>query len=350
MTSLTDTQVVTASGGLVELGYAEKTSNSTITSTSAASPTATGISVTVVSDGSPLDVEFYCGEATPPNTNNGVLLAALWVDGAEYDRTMGVAYNYSDGVNSGRTLYAKKRITLSAGSHTIDIRGWLANNAGLSGYFFAGTSLSGYSPTFLRVSKIVQATQWPAVTTGTIICTSSTRPASPFEGQMVYETDTGLTRYYDGSSWEDTARATRPYHAEVYLASNISYPRATNLQWTHLREDNTGGAWAASPNPERLVFPADGMYLCVANMRWDVGTGNDSTQTGMTVNGGLGSVSNVGYAVNGTSVQEILTSVAVVSAGDYLTVSCFNKPSGGSPFTAVAGSWMSFTQLSAVPT
>ena len=201
MTSLTDTQVVTASGGLVELGYAEKTSNTTITSTSPTSPTATGLSVTVVSDGSPMTVEFYCGEATPPNVNNGVMLAALWVDGAEYDRTMGVIYNYSDGVNSGRTIYAKKRITLAAGSHTIDIRGWIANNAGLSGYYFAGTNVSGFSPAYIRVSKIVQATQWPAVTTGTIICTSTTRPASPFEGQRIYETDTNKEWVYDGAAW-----------------------------------------------------------------------------------------------------------------------------------------------------
>jgi hypothetical protein len=47
----------------------------------------------------------------------------------------------------------------------------------------------------------VQATQWPAVTTGTIICTSSTRPASPFEGQKIYETDTSREYLWDGSAW-----------------------------------------------------------------------------------------------------------------------------------------------------
>jgi hypothetical protein len=47
----------------------------------------------------------------------------------------------------------------------------------------------------------VQATQWPAVTTGTIICTSTTRPASPFVGQKIYETDTKKELTYDGASW-----------------------------------------------------------------------------------------------------------------------------------------------------
>lgn len=35
-----------------------------------------------------------------------------------------------------------------------------------------------------------------------ITCTSSTRPASPSEGMTIYETDTDLTRQYDGSAWE----------------------------------------------------------------------------------------------------------------------------------------------------
>lgn len=347
MTSLTDTQVVTASGGLVELGYSEITSNVNVTSTSSSSPTAVISPLTVVCDGGPILVEFFAPFLQASN-GTGENYISLYEDGAEKSRNFGVL-NTVAASNQLAPVHLSYRTTPNSGSHTYDIRSH-HQYAGTS-VIGAGSGTTGKSPAFLRVSKIVQATQWPAVTTGTIICTSSTRPASPFEGQTIYETDTGLTRYYDGSSWEDTARATRPYHAEVYLASNISYVRASNLEWTHLREDNTGGAWAASPNPERLVFPADGMYLCVANMVWDVGSGNDSTQTGMNVfGGGLGSVSNVGYAVNGTTVREILTSVAVVSAGDYLTVNCFNKPAGGSPFTAVAGSWMSFTQLSAVPT
>jgi hypothetical protein len=33
------------------------------------------------------------------------------------------------------------------------------------------------------------------------VCTSSTRPASPYEGQMIYETDTDATKVWDGSAW-----------------------------------------------------------------------------------------------------------------------------------------------------
>ena len=33
------------------------------------------------------------------------------------------------------------------------------------------------------------------------VCTSSTRPAAPFEGQTIYETDTDLVKSYNGTSW-----------------------------------------------------------------------------------------------------------------------------------------------------
>lgn len=33
------------------------------------------------------------------------------------------------------------------------------------------------------------------------LCTSSTRPASPFEGQMIYETDRQHLLIYDGTNW-----------------------------------------------------------------------------------------------------------------------------------------------------
>lgn len=37
---------------------------------------------------------------------------------------------------------------------------------------------------------------------GTIVCTSTTRPASPYEGMFIYETDTDRTYRYTGSAWQ----------------------------------------------------------------------------------------------------------------------------------------------------
>ena len=40
------------------------------------------------------------------------------------------------------------------------------------------------------------------------VCTSTTRPASPFEGQTVYETDTDRLATWDGSAWVAYVRQT----------------------------------------------------------------------------------------------------------------------------------------------
>jgi hypothetical protein len=36
----------------------------------------------------------------------------------------------------------------------------------------------------------------------TIVCSSTTRPSSPFEGQQIYETDTNRVLMYDGAAWD----------------------------------------------------------------------------------------------------------------------------------------------------
>lgn len=52
------------------------------------------------------------------------------------------------------------------------------------------------------------------------VCTSTTRPSSPFEGQAIYETDTDLTYIYNGSSWQQTGGSTAVGNSGlVYVAS-----------------------------------------------------------------------------------------------------------------------------------
>ena len=46
------------------------------------------------------------------------------------------------------------------------------------------------------------------------VCTSSTRPASPFEGQIIYETDTDMVAIWNGSAWRYIA-ATTPTNGSI---------------------------------------------------------------------------------------------------------------------------------------
>jgi len=197
MTSLTDTQVITASGGLVELGYSQRTTDVAVPVTAATSPTTVISDMTVVCDGGPVLVEFFAPIARPGTAVGNILYINLYQDGAELDR--GFAYIETPVAGaSWHPVHLARRVTPTAGSHTFSIRAYAVGNAG---QINAGSGGTGFSPAFLRVSKIVQATQWPAVTTGTIICTSSTRPAAPFEGQQIYETDTGIRLTYRSATW-----------------------------------------------------------------------------------------------------------------------------------------------------
>lgn len=52
--------------------------------------------------------------------------------------------------------------------------------------------------------------------TGFFVCTSATRPASPYQGQQIYETDTKWIRFWTGSKWFDISeRAVRKPSSET---------------------------------------------------------------------------------------------------------------------------------------
>jgi hypothetical protein len=181
MTTLTDTQVVTASGGLVELGYTAVTSNTTVAGGSWLGVATT----TVVADGSKLLVEFQ----------------SPYVSAAANARLAIAGTNYRFGDLAAAGPFRQSLvITPSAGSVTVTVEFSAAGSSTINGS--GGTYGAGSA--FLRVSKIVQATQWPAVTTGTITCTSATRPSSPIIGQQILETDTGQQYYWDGAIWRGT--------------------------------------------------------------------------------------------------------------------------------------------------
>jgi len=189
--------VVTASGGLVELGYSQITSIVTVSSTTeGASGTSVIPALTVVCDGSPVLVEFCASRVhAAANAAGNITVTNLLYDGVNQGRLSLTGTGSNTEVIA--PAYTAWRMTPSAGSHTFAVTAFRTNANG-----FVWNDSNGRA--FLRVSKIVTATQWPAVTTGTIICTSSTRPASPFAGQQIYETDTSLSYTYSGSAWVQT--------------------------------------------------------------------------------------------------------------------------------------------------
>ena len=65
------------------------------------------------------------------------------------------------------------------------------------------------------------------------VTTSSNRPASPFEGQMIYETDTDKTLVYSGSAW---------LYSSTPQTTELGAPTAFTPTWTNLAVGTGGSA------------------------------------------------------------------------------------------------------------
>lgn len=62
------------------------------------------------------------------------------------------------------------------------------------------------------------------------VCTSTTRPAGPYEGQIIYETDTDRTLVWNGSSWRFLGRPA----VESRFAIGVGYTTVANTNWAAL--------------------------------------------------------------------------------------------------------------------
>ena len=113
-----------------ELGYAERTTNDTTTNTDYNAVTTnkiSGLSVTVVGQGLPVLVEFYCPLGQHSVTGSGVAVA-LVINGA---LTSG-QYVTSNGIDS---MVLRRRLLLAAGaSYTFEVGMWLVTTAGTGTY------------------------------------------------------------------------------------------------------------------------------------------------------------------------------------------------------------------------
>ena len=58
------------------------------------------------------------------------------------------------------------------------------------------------------------------------VCTSTTRPSSPYDGQVIYETDTDATKVWNGASWVD-----------LYTVSSATWTSFTPT-WSNLTVGN----------------------------------------------------------------------------------------------------------------
>ena len=256
MTSISDTNVVNAPGGLVELAYYPVISGGITISATSVPGTLIAPATSFVSDGSPIIVEFFALNLTvPTNPSGNSCVFYIEIDGVE----SGVILRREHSTNtSASSTKGEVRLSLSAGVHTISVRG-IRTNADCVLSSNVGTNSGVNYQSFLRISKIIQASQLIVQTPNAPLVTSL--PSNAIDGQEVrYLADNtnGIIwnfRYRAGSSstykWEFIGGP--PLHN-----SNGFYPGAIN-----------SASYVDVPSGANVTAPLDGDYMVDFNGKAD---------------------------------------------------------------------------------
>ena len=82
------------------------------------------------------------------------------------------------------------------------------------------------------------------------VCTSSTRPTAPYEGQHIYETDTDFEFVWNGSAWVRIYTASTTTKGDLQTFSTVPTRLAVGTDGYALRANSsaaTGLEWALNP-------------------------------------------------------------------------------------------------------
>lgn len=98
------------------------------------------------------------------------------------------------------------------------------------------------------------------------VCTSTTRPSTPYEGQMIYETDTDMLAIWNGSAWRYIA-ATTATNGTVLQVVTAQYSTAVlNATSTYADTGLTATITPKSSSSKILAMVSqNGIYKTVGN-------------------------------------------------------------------------------------
>lgn len=86
------------------------------------------------------------------------------------------------------------------------------------------------------------------------VCTSSTRPASPYEGQVIYTTDTDLLQIWNGTAWRTLAFATPTNGSILQTVSATTNAQVINTTNTYVDTGLTATITPISATSKVLVL------------------------------------------------------------------------------------------------
>lgn len=159
------------------------------------------------------------------------------------------------------------------------------------------------------------------------ICTSSTRPSSPFEGQRIYETDTDKMYRWTGSAWVLTAGGVIPTCIVSTTSQSVNNNTYTVVNFGSTAAVNTDTMHSTSVNPNRITAQTAGIYLVRANGYPQAVAVNGITLMEMRKNGSVYEFfqNAASASANGTIGGHALIPLAV---GDYVDIRVLHTDSG----------------------
>lgn len=166
------------------------------------------------------------------------------------------------------------------------------------------------------------------------VCTSSTRPASPYEGQVIYETDTDLLRFWDGSAWKMFGgKMPTCIIRTATVQSGIPLDTWTQATFPSTIVDVNRGGFTISGGAITIPSGAGGVYHVAGQMQWD---SNSSGARGC----GFASTANVSQTIvsyTGTGgftyMRCSFAGIAVLSEGSSYCMTLIQGGSGGTRST-----------------
>jgi hypothetical protein len=144
------------------------------------------------------------------------------------------------------------------------------------------------------------------------VCTSSNRPANPFDGMMIYETDTNLVRIWNGTAWKTLAYSDYTSGSVIQVASATKTDSFTTTSTSYV--DITGLSVSMSPTSTSskvlISYTISGQGVNATNMGF-VQIVRDSTAIG----NGVGSSSRPGI---GSALPELSNFVFGFASSSFL--------------------------------
>lgn len=145
------------------------------------------------------------------------------------------------------------------------------------------------------------------------VCTSTTRPASPFEGQVIYETDTDLVQVYNGTGWKALGR--------MVPSTNGSVLQVVSTTKTDTYTHSSGVTFTNVTGLSATITPTSTSNKVLIYVSLNVSGNNGGTfvkVTGGNATSWLGDAASNRTRVAFSTLIQSATNVMAMGAGYYL--------------------------------